>query len=225
MIPDKLVYKKFSDNYNLLITETFEIDESDISDLKWGQHNIQTDKRLCLEDLYGAHIWIHDNHIKKNTTNAPFSVGDFIDNKEIFIILGWLDNPNNHNETMEKEKQYRIHLKHQVNNKTISKVFSFNAIFYGCKDFLEKNFPGYYIIGISEFTGQYDSMNNRIFENDILVFDPKEWGDDETNIHAVTWNNKEGAWCWGGGSSDDMNFRTVTGNKFENPVLWEKIIK
>lgn len=61
-----------------------------------------------------------------------------------------------------------------------------------------------------------------IFEGDIIEFDREEWGGDD-NIHLVSWDNKEGRWSWGGGSTSDMEFRKVIGNIYQNAELLEEI--
>jgi len=68
------------------------------------------------------------------------------------------------------------------------------------------------------FTGFRDFNRNEIYEFDLIEFDREEWGGDD-NIHVVTWDEQNGAWCWGGGSSSDMDWRKVIGNIYENPEL------
>ncbi len=127
---------------------------------------------------------------------------------------------------MGKEIGYRIHLKHKDTGIRISKNFSYAAIFYGeAKKYIEyKYFDGYFIIGKSEFTGRSDNKDNKVYENDIIEFDANEWGDKKSNIHKVTWDNENSEWSFGGGTASDMCYRTVIGNKFDNPEIWEQLV-
>ncbi|HPC09552.1 MAG TPA: YopX family protein [archaeon] len=125
---------------------------------------------------------------------------------------------------MEKEIIFRIHLQHVFTGKIIFKEFTYGEIFSGNAIRILKNiYFKYYVIGKSEFTGRYDSKGNRIYENDIIDFDEKEWGSN-SHFHIVTWDNKESKWCFGGGTASDMHYRTVIGNKFDNPELWNSLI-
>ncbi len=69
-----------------------------------------------------------------------------------------------------------------------------------------------------QFTGRKDNEGKDIYEGDIIEFDKAEWGG-EGNIHVVSWDNNDSAWCWGGGASSDMEWRKVIGNIYENPEL------
>lgn len=125
---------------------------------------------------------------------------------------------------MEKEVRYRIHLQHEDTGVITSKDFNYSAIFSGAAiKCIKTQYKRYSIIGKSEFTGRLDCNGNRIYENDIIEFDAKEWGNDFSNIHKVTWDNKNSEWCWGGGIASDMEFRRVIGNKFDNAKLWENL--
>lgn len=125
---------------------------------------------------------------------------------------------------MKKEIRYRIHLQHEDTGTITSKDFSYAAIFSGAAiECVKDRFKRHFIIGKSEFTGRTDSKGNRIYENDIIEFDSNEWGDNTSNIHKVTWDNENSGWSFGGGSTFDMEWRTVIGNKFDNPELWERL--
>jgi len=68
------------------------------------------------------------------------------------------------------------------------------------------------------FTGKYDSKVTPIYEGDIIEFDKEEWGGDD-NIHVVSWNDKDAEWCFGGGCTSDMEWRTVIGNIWQHEYL------
>lgn len=75
-------------------------------------------------------------------------------------------------------------------------------------------------IELMQFTGAYDKDGDEIYEGDILEFDPREWGDNTTNKHVVSWDEYEHGWSFGGGGQqDDMEWRKVIGNIYENPEL------
>ncbi len=125
---------------------------------------------------------------------------------------------------MEKEIRYRIHLQYEDTGTITSKDFSYAAIFSGAAiECIKTQFKRHFVIGKSEFTGRFDCNKKRIFENDIIEFDAKEWGDNTSNIHKVTWDNENSEWSFGGGTASDMEWRTVIGNKFDNTELWERL--
>ena len=72
-----------------------------------------------------------------------------------------------------------------------------------------------------EYTTKKDFNGKEIYDGDIIEFDRKEWGGDD-NIHIVSWNQRCAEWSWGGGGDDDMEWRTVIGNIYENPELTPK---
>ncbi len=124
---------------------------------------------------------------------------------------------------MDKEISFRIYIQNEDTGTIVSKDFSYSEIFMGIAKQFTENLNGHFVIGKSEFTGQLDCVGNKIYENDIVEFDANEWGCDKTNKHKVTWDNEYSEWSFGGGCVSDMEFRTVIGNKFENPELWEEI--
>lgn len=73
-------------------------------------------------------------------------------------------------------------------------------------------------IDLMQFTGQQDKNGTPIWEGDIIEFDSVEWGG-KGNIHIVSWDEIDSSWSWGGGSTGDMEWRTVIGNIYENPEL------
>ena len=127
---------------------------------------------------------------------------------------------------MEKQIKYRIFLQHEDTGVIITKDFNYAEIFSGVAfQFIKIHLTRYFVIGKSEFTGRIDCKGCEIYENDIIEFDAKEWGDEFSNIHLVTWDNINSSWSFGGGCASDMNWRTVIGNKFNNPDLWGKYFK
>lgn len=70
-----------------------------------------------------------------------------------------------------------------------------------------------------QYTGKKDCKGTEIYDGDIIEFDVREWGDDKSNIHVVSWDDEDGRWSWGGGLTSDMEYRTVIGNIHENPEL------
>jgi hypothetical protein len=72
-----------------------------------------------------------------------------------------------------------------------------------------------------QFTGKRDSKGTNIYDGDIVEFDRREWGGSD-NIHVVSWDDVNAEWCWGGGTTSDMEWRTVIGNIHQNPELISK---
>lgn len=71
---------------------------------------------------------------------------------------------------------------------------------------------------VMQSTGKFDCNKKEIFDGDIIEFNRKEWGSDN-NIHIVTWDDSNAAWCFGGGTVSDMEWRTVIGNIHEDKAL------
>jgi hypothetical protein len=69
------------------------------------------------------------------------------------------------------------------------------------------------------YTGKEDKEGTEVYDGDIIEFDADEWGDNKSNIHVVSWDNKNSEWSWGGGCASDMYYRRVIGNIYENPEL------
>lgn len=72
---------------------------------------------------------------------------------------------------------------------------------------------------VGQFTGLHDKNGKEIYKDDIVEFDADEWGDNTSNKHLVTWVDREASFCFGGGLNHENEYRTVIGNKFENPEL------
>ncbi len=76
---------------------------------------------------------------------------------------------------------------------------------------------------ITEFTGAVDRNGDDIYEGDIIEFDAREWGDDETNKFVVSWDDYHYWWSFGGGATQgDMGWRKVIGNIYEDTNLIPK---
>ena len=71
---------------------------------------------------------------------------------------------------------------------------------------------------IMQSTGKKYPDGRLVYEGDICKFDRKEWGGDD-NIHVISWDDDDSEWCYGGGSPNDMEFRTYSGNIYETPEL------
>ena len=99
-------------------------------------------------------------------------------------------------------------------------MFLFNEIFNPDTGivFFSIDYKQWEVVAYDQWTGQVDRDNNNIYNNDIIEFDPEEWGGDN-NIHLVSWDNANAEWSWSGGLTSDMCFRTVIGNIHMNKNL------
>lgn len=84
---------------------------------------------------------------------------------------------------------------------------------------MPSNWESFYTL--LQFTGKKDSKGVEIYDGDIIEFYEREWGGKD-NIHVVSWDEYNAEWSWGGGSTGDMEYRTVIGNIYENPELTPK---
>lgn len=69
-----------------------------------------------------------------------------------------------------------------------------------------------------QFTGKKDCKGVEIYAGDIIEFDANEWGGGH-NKFIVEWENTNSEWSYGGGTANDMEWRTVIGHRCENPEL------
>ena len=76
---------------------------------------------------------------------------------------------------------------------------------------------------VGEYTGLKDKTGKRIFEGDILAFNPGDG--EETSLYLVKWDNAQWKVCMGGRYPDDdmTNWNseewTVVGNIYDNSEL------
>lgn len=73
----------------------------------------------------------------------------------------------------------------------------------------------------SQFTGMTDKNGVKIWEGDLLDFDPKEWGGEFTP-EVITMEKLIGKWEYCGNLSDVSQFRTVIGNIHQHKHLLDK---
>ena len=71
---------------------------------------------------------------------------------------------------------------------------------------------------VMQFTGLIDSKGNEIYEGDILDFDESEWGG-KFDPEVIEFDKIIGDWEYCGSLGDVREWRTVIGNKYENPEL------
>lgn len=78
---------------------------------------------------------------------------------------------------------------------------------------------------VGQYTGVVDRNGNRIFEGDILAFNPGDG--EETSFYRVEWDNARWTVSFGRGYADDdmtdweSENWTVIGNIYDNPELME----
>ena len=71
-----------------------------------------------------------------------------------------------------------------------------------------------------QFTGAFDCLGDKIYDGDIIEFDAREWGNDVSNKHVVSWDDYNCGWSFGGGGqTGDMGWRTVIGSIYSTPEL------
>lgn len=72
---------------------------------------------------------------------------------------------------------------------------------------------------LERYTGFNDEKGIPVYTGDIVNFDARELGS-TYNKFVVSFNDKDGEFCFGNGSmQDDMQWRTVIGNIHENPDI------
>jgi len=77
MEKSKIIYKNHFGDFNILITES-------VSSKNQEHHN----SIACTREYYDAHVWVHDNIVKKNHTHSDlFPLNSFLDDdylEEVF---------------------------------------------------------------------------------------------------------------------------------------------
>ena len=112
--------------------------------------------------------------------------------------------------------KFRYILKHKASGNIETKFYSLAQIEQRSLKELSPVFHAdYEELGCSQLTGRKDKKGNLIYEDDILKWNEKEWGEPFNEL--VKWDYEQFSMR----ESDWPQWCEVIGNKFENPELLE----